>query len=500
MSRAPMLRFVMAAACICSGSVGQTSTAAPATPTAAPKPPTAEEKKLKLKAAQDERRRQNSVQVQSTLRAVIVSQGACIGSHPHCSRAALARPLLVYHPRGGLGNAMLGMTSAAVLAMLLCRRFALSWGDRVNPQARAAFEDLFEHVPGIEFYSHKASEPTLAALSRALPAGAVPPQPVLEKTERVKELSTPCAIELTQNSANATVTGLLKHTIHCPVLAVAGNQYFAPMALQWARERGAEVAEALLASGIVGCSSSKRPMYSMPFHRPFFGPMSRRLFVPRPSRMSRVDEYMASLRADGASDARTTSKGTAIIGVHVRSVLLETVNSKMHNAIHSGRLLEDSGFITCIASVRSAAREAGYAASKIYLASDVKTFHPVLQKKFGNSSVVKTPEFVVYVEEGRRRMTSPRGSLTIGGALDELLLLARTDAIVAWDLQLSSYSAVAASWATHRAGGQAGERTRPWLGVHAVASGCSRIADNEVEPPGMLIRLASEAAVEQGTT
>ena len=39
------------------------------------------------------------------------------------------------------------------------------------------------------------------------------------------------------------------------------------------------------------------------------------------------------------------------------------------------------------------------------------------------------------------------------GALDELLILARTNAMVVCDLKDSTYSAVASSWAAHRAAG-----------------------------------------------
>ena len=54
-----------------------------------------------------------------------------------------------------------------------------------------------------------------------------------------------------------------------------------------------------------------------------------------------------------------------------------------------------------------------------------------------------------------------------------------------WDLHTSTYSAVAASWAAHRAAGQPRKRTpgRPWLGVWCVRCGCVRLPDREVTPP-----------------
>ena len=78
------------------------------------------------------------------------------------------------------------------------------------------------------------------------------------------------------------------------------------------------------------------------------------------------------------------------------------------------------------------------------------------------------------------------------GALDELLILARTNAMVVCDLKDSTYSAVASSWAAHRAAGtitrwsRVGTRpapwSRPWWGVYLVAHGCQRVPDAEVEP------------------
>jgi hypothetical protein len=72
----------------------------------------------------------------------------------------------------------------------------------------------------------------------------------------------------------------------------------------------------------------------------------------------------------------------------------------------------------------------------------------------------------------------------MAGALDELLLLSRLDALIVWDLKDSTYSAAAASWAAHRAAGQrhGAARPRPWRGVYSVARGCTRIPDREVEP------------------
>ena len=68
----------------------------------------------------------------------------------------------------------------------------------------------------------------------------------------------------------------------------------------------------------------------------------------------------------------------------------------------------------------------------------------------------------------------------------ELLLLARLDALVVWDLQYSTYSAVAASWFQHGGGGQAADaasrHNEPWRAVFRAAQGCKRLEPWQVEP------------------
>jgi hypothetical protein len=66
-------------------------------------------------------------------------------------------------------------------------------------------------------------------------------------------------------------------------------------------------------------------------------------------------------------------------------------------------------------------------------------------------------------------------------ALEELLLLARVNALVVYDFYYSSYSGVAASWAAHAAGGQSA-RSLPWLGVFKASGGCTYVPENSVDP------------------
>ena len=75
-----------------------------------------------------------------------------------------------------------------------------------------------------------------------------------------------------------------------------------------------------------------------------------------------------------------------------------------------------------------------------------------------------------------------RSAKVTSNALEEMLILARTDGMIVWDLAHSTYSGVAAAWATHRAGGQPAARSHPWLGVFAARTKCAHVPDYDVEP------------------
>ena len=80
-------------------------------------------------------------------------------------------------------------------------------------------------------------------------------------------------------------------------------------------------------------------------------------------------------------------------------------------------------------------------------------------------------------------MTTLRGAGLTSSAIDEVLLLSRTDGLVVWDLRESSYSAVAASWAAHRVTEElrSGTRAGAWLGVSSRRA-AARGADAQVDP------------------
>ena len=203
--------------------------------------------------------------------------------------------------------------------------------------------------------------------------------------------------------------------------------------------------------------------------------ISRHLFVPHRA---------AAKRADVASER---AAGLAVIGVHVRSTILLALHKDRREAATAHGILRTYGFLDCIAKVRNASAAAGYAASRVYVAADSPLVRTEALAALGEREIVPPPADLFTGREVRGRMTTSRGALATVGAVDELLLLARLDGLVVWDLTDSTYSAAAASWAAHRVGGQptvhGAERTRPWMGVHVASRGCERLPDVEAEPP-----------------
>ena len=382
-----------------------------------------------------------------------------------CLQGAEQAPLLIYHPQGGLSNCLFGLSSAALLATALCRRFALSWGHNVNRQAGASFAALFQRPEGIAFLNESEGRSITSSLGG---------EPVGGK----------CTLQLNlQWDRSRPLTSLLEGdggvgASRCPVLHVRGNMYVVP-----ALERDPRVAHAgrwLRARGL-SCSGPSQP--SVRHERePYFAAVSRHLFVPHAA---------VSARADAAS---VRSEGEAVIGVHVRSTILLALHKERREAAcgsasECAHILRTYGFLECIAKVRNASAAAGFASSRVYLAADNAMVRAEALRALGEKQLVPTPTYLFPSRERRGKMVTTRGALATAGAVDDMLLLARTDGLIVWDLKDSSYSATAASWAAHRAGGQSshdgdhGRRHRAWLGVHVASRGCQRLADAEVEPP-----------------
>ena len=207
----------------------------------------------------------------------------------------------------------------------------------------------------------------------------------------------------------------------------------------------------------------------------FFGATSRHWYMPRAAAVRRAD----------AEIARHRQPGVAVIGVHVRSVILLALHKERRTNVAARGVMQTYGFIDCIAKLRNhTARAAGYASSRVYVAADGPAVWAEAAAALGKDVVVPPPSYVYAGREMRGKMVTARGDLATGGAIDEMLLLARTDALVVWDLADSTYSAAAASWAVHRAGGQRAqhERSRTWLGVYFASRACERVPDADVEP------------------
>jgi hypothetical protein len=377
-----------------------------------------------------------------------------------CMADAESSPLLVYHPQGGLNNCLFGLSSAALLATAQCRRFAVAWGRNTNRQAGASFERLFRRPEGLAFVNESEGSSLIAALSGTPSSG--------------------CIVQInTHWNQSRALTSLLPvggadsdgRTLaaRCPVLHVKCNLYFArelartprvARAAQWLRARG------------LGCSSAALPSDEMPY----FAAVSRHLFVPHSAAIARADD--ASLRP----------ASQAVIGVHVRSTILLALHKDRRvaacgSSVACPNILRAYGFLECIAKVRNASAAAGYATSRVYVGADNPMVRTEALGAFGEHDLVPTPSYLFTGHEARGKMTTMRGAVSTSGAVDEMLLLARSDALVVYDLVDSTYSAAAASWAAHRVGQTSARASRTWLGVYVASQGCTRLPDAEVDPP-----------------
>ena len=417
-----------------------------------------------------------------------------------------AAPLLVYHPRGGMSNSLFGLSSSALLATVLCRRFAVAWGTNTNIQAGAAFEALFQRPAGVEFLNESEGTATMVALG-----GSNAHNCTVQLTDRGwSEGSLPLSNMSDPRSFNFVDSrGFRTAATSCPVLHVRSNMYYAPIlirnprttpAVRWLRQRGLQC-RADRHEGAGAAASAKHDVSkSMP---PYFAAISRHLFVPH-EHNSRRAEMAIEQNASGT-----------LIGVHVRMVILlalhgaqfraasgeaaaaaaaiadtahgqthgTAVSKHAHQSVNSRPgVLRVYGFLDCIAKVRNASAAGSDTASRVYVASDNPSMRAEATAALG-SVVMAPPPHILVGHEKPREMAKKRGVIATAGALDEMLILARTDAIIVWDLEDSTYSAVAASWAAHRVH----SRSSQWHGVYIVSQGCKRIPDEMVEPPAHTI-------------
>ena len=356
---------------------------------------------------------------------------------PPCPR--YEEPTLIYSPSGsGLGNTLLSFASFAALAGKTKRKVVLQWERGDGLGAQAGYLDMF--TDGFSNMVQPRCDPH------------IPPKCILEFKATPKLWSK--VLRLTKGDIGA-------HLRACPTIWATGNAYFAPL------------------------------LRRLPRHSQF-GALSRRLFAPRPELAQAADRFVAS---------QTHAHADALIALHVReSHLSGSVNltSKQWSFRGSNPWRTAPQFLRCLARVQRLALAAGYGKSRVYVAADQLGVRERAKQLIGPAALAP-PHCGASCINGTADLPNDVGLMPSRGAaatvlaLEELLVLARSDALLVWDLHYSTFSAVAAAWAAHGAGGQP-PRARPRLGIFLVGRGgnCTRVPDGQVEPP--LFRTRSSAS------
>ncbi len=409
---------------------------------------------------------------------------------------------MVYYPESGLGNMLLGLSSTALLAAASCRRLALSWGSGANPAGSASFESLFERIPGVRLYtaaelSRPLAErwgPQCAAnLSRpghhlqlARAADGAAPFSLccgsIELNQHIRRHS-PDFPALVMTAPNFTSLRFGRRSRlqwgDCGVVSVRSNYYVAPALMR--NPRIARAAAYLMQHGLRcphpnGSAREQRAQDAGATHAadapgtPFFGAISRHLFVPHADDVAKADSYAQEQQRDG----------TAIVAVHIRSQIM-AVHSALGRNVSADKLFE-RGFKACVRRVQQLALVAGYSRSRVYVAADQLRVRAAANASLDPGELLPVPSLVhPYNEHKCCGAVRPPSSVSSG--LNELLVLSRADGLVVYGLHFAStYSAVAASWAALRGAGQPAARARPWLGVFEAENGCRRVPDHLVDP------------------
>ena len=339
---------------------------------------------------------------------------------------------LTFSPSSGLGNSLLAFASFAALANLTRRRLAVHWAHGTNPSAQAGFDELFAPPPTSMAHTFVDSHMVHVPTCNPAPQSRCFINARAQNWDAVQRLRAAPGFEGEPWVACSAVLGV-------------GNAYFVPM---------------------------MEAIHSSPLE---FGPFSRLMLVPKPDAVRRADRFVSE---------QTTSGTAALIALHVRQSLISGRANRSTGKFDS-RLADpwpsSSRFMRCLADVRARAREAGYASSRIYVAADQVSVRERARQLLGDS--------VVPAHCGGRctlpndtGLAPQRTTADVRAALSELLVLARADALLVWNLRYSTYSAVGATWAAHRAAGQPLARSRYWLGVWCVQCGCKRIRDEDVQP------------------
>jgi len=212
---------------------------------------------------------------------------------PRCDYAGRT---LTFTPSSGLGNALLSFASFAALANLTGRHLAVRWARGDNPSSQASFSDLF--VPP----TAARGAPHHAFVGGALLHDGDGCEPA--RRER-------CVLEgyAQRGAALLQLVGLEKLEeapwAACPSVVGVGNAFFTPMLLGGSLGGGALAARPTIRGGAAAHGGVHRVVP----RALQFGPISRRLLVPRADAVARADAYVAEQTRGGEA---------LLLSLHVR--------------------------------------------------------------------------------------------------------------------------------------------------------------------------------------
>ena len=261
-----------------------------------------------------------------------------------------AEPTLMFTPTSGLGNSLYGASSAAVLAAATCRRLAYDHPAGATINSRAAFSDLFKPPEGARrCRTHARAHCKLDLTQRASTATWLAirdePQSLGKGCVVLQVFSNQYFAPLLLNHTSDPGTQVLLHgppsRAKCmqaptPGSATASAGPSSSAGSGSSGGAGSSAGSSARSSAGTGGSSglfdlfatrrdelppgaTSRSFVSPPNRPPssaagsaYFGPASRRLFLPHTTIAERIDAAVDSMRG---------VEGMPIVGVHVRAML-----------------------------------------------------------------------------------------------------------------------------------------------------------------------------------
>uniref|UniRef100_A0A7S3AIP1 Peptide-O-fucosyltransferase 1 n=1 Tax=Haptolina ericina TaxID=156174 RepID=A0A7S3AIP1_9EUKA len=357
---------------------------------------------------------------------------------------------IVWRSTSGTGNAVNSFISAALLAAATCRTL-------VHP-----FDKWFEPVDhaGLAIRGRCNISQDILNIADGIKTKQ------LEAKDRYR---VPCYTLATQHSSKPSHMSqvFLKETSPlpshlwpgCKVVVMVGNQLFAPYLLS--HSNLSTVYQQVASALTVGPPA------------PFFGPASRFLLRPRTHYTERADRFVRDLRGP--------SGRTALIGVHIRSRLqngnlYEMMKQTGNTTVAAFLTLYSRYFQACVQHVLTVTQRAGFQNARVYIAADNTDVRFGAQQALGDA-YVRPPHYLhtasLPTPADETSLAPRRTEQQNTAAFEELLILARADAIVVKDMRSSTFSSVAANWNAHRAGGNGLEQQS--LGAFTTASHCKRL-------------------------